>query len=78
MELERIEITPPSRLRRSITEIRQRLGLGRDAVYHLLQSGKIPSIRGGDGSGRLIVTRHAFEEWERACGTPKLKPSKGD
>lgn len=71
MEIERVEIIPASRSRMSISEIRQRLGLGRDAVYKLLQSGAIPSIRGQGESGRFIVTRHAFEQWEKTCGTRK-------
>lgn len=53
--------------RLTIAEIAARLEIGRDAVYELLNSGKIPSIRVRQG-GRFIVTRHAFEEWERTCG----------
>jgi hypothetical protein len=40
--------------------------VGRLAVYALLDRGEIPAIRLGR---RWIVTRHAYEQWERTCGT---------
>ena len=40
---------------------------GRIAVYTMLEQGIIPAIRLGR---RWIVTRHAFENWERTCGMP--------
>jgi excisionase family DNA binding protein len=50
----------------SIPEIAARLSIGRLTVYGMLESGTIPGIR----VGRLwIVTRHAFGEWERTCGS---------
>jgi excisionase family DNA binding protein len=49
----------------SIPEIAVRLSVGRVAVYTMLERGVIPAIRLGR---RWIVTRHAFEEWERTCG----------
>jgi excisionase family DNA binding protein len=49
----------------SIPEIAGRLSLGRMAVYQLLESRAIPAIRLGR---RWIVTRHAYEQWERTCG----------
>jgi excisionase family DNA binding protein len=49
----------------SIPEIASRLSVGRIAVYTMLEQGIIPAIRLGR---RWIVTRHAFEEWERTCG----------
>jgi len=33
----------------------------------MLENGIIPAIRLGR---RWIVTRHAFENWERTCGMP--------
>ena len=51
--------------RMSIPEIANRLSVGRIAVYTMLEQGIIPAIRLGR---RWIVTRHAFEEWERTCG----------
>ena len=35
------------------------------AVYHLLESNAIPAIRLGR---RWIVTRQAYEHWEKTCG----------
>lgn len=51
--------------RMSIPEIATRLSVGRLAVYTMLERGIIPAIRLGR---RWIVTRHAFEDWERTCG----------
>jgi excisionase family DNA binding protein len=48
-----------------IPEIANRLSVGRLAVYTMLEQGIIPAVRLGR---RWIVTRHAFEEWERTCG----------
>ena len=47
-------------------EIAERLDIGRQAVYALLERGILPGIRLGR---RWIVTRHAYEAWERTCGT---------
>lgn len=49
----------------SVPEIARRLDLGRLAVYALLERGIIPGIRLGR---RWIVTRYAYEQWERTCG----------
>ena len=49
----------------SIPEIANRLSVGRLAVYTMLERGIIPAIRLGR---RWIVTRHAYEQWERTCG----------
>jgi len=54
----------PGRL--SVPQIAQRLNIGRLAVYDMLEQGLLPGIRLGR---RWIVTRHAFEQWERTCGT---------
>jgi excisionase family DNA binding protein len=50
-----------------IPEIARRLDVGRLTVYALLEKGIIPGVRLGR---RWIVTRHAFEYWERTCGLP--------
>jgi excisionase family DNA binding protein len=50
----------------TVPEIARRLGIGRLAVYELLKRGIVPGIRLGR---RWIVTRHAYEQWERTCGT---------
>jgi excisionase family DNA binding protein len=55
---------PTSRI--TVPEIAQRLGIGRLAVYAMLERGIIPGIRLGR---RWIITRHAYEQWERTCGT---------
>jgi len=49
----------------SIPEIAERLLVGRLAVYTMLEQGIIPGIRLGR---RWIITRHAYEQWERTCG----------
>jgi excisionase family DNA binding protein len=49
----------------TVPEVAQRLGLGRLAVYAMLEQGIIPGIRLGR---RWIITRHAYEQWERTCG----------
>ena len=51
--------------RMSVDEIARRLDIGRLAVYAMLEQGILPGIRLGR---RWIVTRHAYEEWERTCG----------
>jgi excisionase family DNA binding protein len=50
----------------SVPEIAGRLSLGRMAVYQLLESRTIPAIRLGR---RWIVTRYAYEQWEKTCST---------
>jgi len=49
----------------SVPEIARRLNIGRLAVYSMLEQGIMPGIR---LSRRWIVTRHAYEQWERTCG----------
>lgn len=53
------------RPRMTVEEIAHRLEIGRLAVYTMLEQGIIPGIRLGR---RWIVTRHAFDNWERTCG----------
>ena len=53
------------RIRISVVEIAQRLNIGRQAVYSMLELGIIPGVRLGR---RWIVTRHAYMQWERSCG----------
>ena len=60
--------------RMSVPEIARRLGVGRLAVYTMLEQGILPGIRLGR---RWIITRHAYGQWERTCGLPQgagLKP----
>jgi len=49
----------------SVPEIASRLGIGRLTVYAMLEQEIIPAIRLGR---RWIITRHAYEQWERTCG----------
>ena len=49
----------------SVPEIAQRLEIGRLAVYAMLEQGIIPGIRLGR---RWIITRYAYDQWERTCG----------
>jgi excisionase family DNA binding protein len=59
----------PETGRITVDEIATRLALGRFAVYELLNRGEIPAIRLGR---RWIVTRYAYEAWERRCGENHL------
>ena len=52
--------------RMSVPEIARRLNIGRLAVYAMLEQGILPGLRLGR---RWIITRHAYEQWERTCGT---------
>lgn len=52
--------------RMSVDEIAKRLRIGRLSVYAMLQQNIIPGIQLGR---RWIITRHAYGEWERSCGT---------
>ena len=56
-------VTTPARM--TVDEIARRLDIGRLSVYSMLELGIIPAVRLGR---RWIVTRHAFENWERTCG----------
>ena len=58
-------MNPPAQM--TVDEIARRLDIGRLAVYTMLEQGIIPAVRLGR---RWIVTRHAFENWERTCGMP--------
>jgi len=49
----------------SVKEIAHRLDVGRLTVYAMLEQGIMPGIRLGR---RWIITRHAYEQWERTCG----------
>ena len=59
------ELLPHERSRISVPDIARRLNIGRQAVYLMLELGILPGIRLGR---RWIVTRHAYEQWERTCG----------
>jgi excisionase family DNA binding protein len=49
----------------SVAEIAARLSIGRAAVYKILEEHVVPGIRLGK---RWLVTRNAYEAWERRCG----------
>jgi excisionase family DNA binding protein len=58
------EAVPASRM--TVEEIAQRLHVGRLSVYSMLEAGVLPGLRVGR---RWLITRCAYEEWERHCGT---------
>jgi excisionase family DNA binding protein len=58
----------------SVLEMAARLSIGRSAVYKLLELHIIPGVRLGR---QWIVTRAAFDEWERTCGRIDPPPSGG-
>src|SRR6266576_4694396 len=51
--------------RMTVQEIAERLNLGRQTVYDVLEHGILPGIRLGQ---RWLITRHAYEQWEKTCG----------
>ena len=55
--------SPSSRI--SVLEIARRLNIGRLAVYSMLKQGIIPGVRLGR---RWIITRYAYDQWEKTCG----------
>jgi excisionase family DNA binding protein len=57
--------------RMTVPEIARRLSIGRLAVYAMLERGTLPAIRLGR---RWIITRYAYEQWERTCG---MQPGTG-
>ena len=60
------EAQPGSRSSRiTVEEIARRLNIGRVAAYAMLEQQILPGIRFGR---RWIITRHAYEQWERTCG----------
>ena len=59
----------PATSRMSVPEIARRLSIGRLTVYALLEQGIMPGIRIGR---KWIITRHAYEHWERTCGMQTL------
>lgn len=58
----------------SVPEIKDRLGIGRQAVYAMLEQRIIPAVRLGR---RWIITRYAYEQWERTCGMRSALDLKG-
>jgi len=61
--------SPSSRI--TVLEIARRLNVGRLAVYSMLEQGIIPAVRLGR---RWIITKHAYQQWERTCG---MQPGAG-
>lgn len=54
-----------------VDEIAKRLAIGRRSVYEMLEKRILPAIR---LRRRWIVTRHAYEAWERRGGTDNNFP----
>jgi excisionase family DNA binding protein len=55
----------PMSARIPVLEIAQRLRVGKRAVYAMLERRQMPGLRVGR---KWIVTRHAYEQWERTMG----------
>jgi excisionase family DNA binding protein len=49
----------------TVEEIARRLNIGRQTVYAMLEQKVLPGIRLGQ---RWLITRHAYEQWEKTCG----------
>ena len=56
-----------SSARMTVNEVSRRLNIGRQTVYAMLEQGILPGIRLGQ---RWLITRYAYEAWERTCGIP--------
>ena len=54
----------------TVSEIVERLGVGRDVVYELLEKKEIPAVHFGR-KRRWIISRRAYEQWERTFGSPE-------
>ena len=59
------ELLPAQGSRICVPDIARRLNIGRQAVYLMLEQGIMPGIRLGR---RWLITRRAYEQWERTCG----------
>jgi excisionase family DNA binding protein len=59
------EINGNGSARIQVPEICQRLQLGKNAVYGLLEARIIPAIRVGN---RWVIARYAYQEWEKYFG----------
>ncbi len=66
-----LDAAAPSCARITVPEIARRLEIGRLAVYGMLEQQILPGIRLGR---RWIITRRAYEQWERTCG---MRPGTG-
>lgn len=64
-------VAPSRSARMTVPEIAARLNIGRMAVYGMLEQGVIPGIRIGR---KWLVTRRAYETFERNCG---MRPGTG-
>jgi excisionase family DNA binding protein len=53
------------RARMTPKEVAERLNIGTRVVYQMLERGILPGIR---LNHRWLITRCAYEEWERTCG----------
>jgi excisionase family DNA binding protein len=49
----------------TVLEVAERLSIGRLKVYAMLEQQILPAVRVGR---QWIITRHAYEQWERTCG----------
>jgi excisionase family DNA binding protein len=58
----------------TVAEIARHLNLGRQTVYSMLEGGILPGFRLGQ---RWLITRHAYEEWERSCGKSNVHSETG-
>ena len=50
----------------TVSEIAKRLEVSEKLVYRMLEERVIPNVRVGV---RWIITRRAYEEWEKTCGS---------
>ena len=55
-----------------VPEIARRLNISRDTVYAMLEARQLPGIRIGR---RWLVTRQAYENWEKNCGARPAPPA---
>ena len=65
----------PCATRITVKEICTRLHLSERTVYTLLESREIPCIRLGR---TWLISRYAYEKWERTVGTNRLAQSEAE
>jgi len=60
--------SPSEKTTITVSEIVNRTGISRDVVYDMLEKKEIPAVHFGR-KHRWIISRRAFEQWERTFGS---------
>lgn len=71
----KVDTAPAGRTTISVPEIADRLGLGEETVYEMLDGNEIPHIRHGR---RYVISRAAFLRWEDTIGEDSYRTSRNE